>query len=208
MSHNLTELLQFDRAAIANGEIWRIITSHLTHWNAEHLLWDILTLGGLGIICEQWSRKGFLICLATSGLFISLGVWAFLPEIDTYRGLSGVVSALFIYTAAWIIIEKIAAKQWKPAAIAGLATIAFISKTIYEACGSTLFVQPHGLFAPMPIAHLIGGTTGAFCALAFFYTNSNNRPSIRFNKSQPPLNSAIPRPRTSHSTLTSHPGKS
>ena len=33
---------QYERAAIAAGQWWRMLTGHLTHWNMDHLLWDVL----------------------------------------------------------------------------------------------------------------------------------------------------------------------
>ena len=34
--------LQYERPALAAGELWRLLTCHFTHWSAEHLAWDAL----------------------------------------------------------------------------------------------------------------------------------------------------------------------
>lgn len=34
------ELLQYDRQAIADGQLWRVVTGHLVHIGLEHLAWD------------------------------------------------------------------------------------------------------------------------------------------------------------------------
>ena len=33
---------QYDRAAIAAGELWRILSGHWTHVSADHLFWNVL----------------------------------------------------------------------------------------------------------------------------------------------------------------------
>lgn len=170
LSSHVTELLQFDRTSIKTGELWRLATGHFTHWNTEHLVWDVIPFVGLGAVCEKFNRKGFAATLFAACLLISYAVWAFLPEMTTYRGISGIDSALFLYAATWIFIENIRIRQWKSVTIATLASIAFISKITYETITkSTVFVQSTQLFSPVPIAHLIGGITGVLFASATYY---------------------------------------
>ena len=33
--------LLFDRAALANGEVWRLLTGHLVHSDPAHLAWNL-----------------------------------------------------------------------------------------------------------------------------------------------------------------------
>ena len=91
----LAEALQYDRMAVLRGELWRIVTCHWTHWSLDHLLWDLAVFVGLGAACEQMNRSRYLICLAAATILIPLAVVIFLPDIETYRGLSGLDSALF-----------------------------------------------------------------------------------------------------------------
>ena len=41
--------LQYDRTAILQGEIWRLITGHWTHFPGDHLLWCVLVFAVMGI---------------------------------------------------------------------------------------------------------------------------------------------------------------
>src|SRR5262245_11548189 len=87
--------LQYDRLAVAHGEVWRLVSAHFVHWSMEHLFWDALALGALGWMCE---REGALRLLATAAAAAVLipSVIAFAePQMTTYRGLSGIDSALF-----------------------------------------------------------------------------------------------------------------
>ena len=59
----LSESLQFDREAVAGGEIWRIVTGHFCHWNFDHLFWDLSMFLILGAMLERDERPRLLICL-------------------------------------------------------------------------------------------------------------------------------------------------
>ncbi|GBE11486.1 rhomboid family protein [bacterium BMS3Bbin12] len=92
-----TLALRYDRAAVAGGEVWRLITGNLVHLNWPHLL---LNLAGLVLIwvllAREWSFRfwcaAFLICaLAVGG-----GLFAFDPALQWYVGLSGVLHGLFV----------------------------------------------------------------------------------------------------------------
>ena len=60
---NLAGALQYDRGAIAAGQVWRIITGHFTHWSADHLSWDVAVFAVLGLLAERgWAvRRGWRV---------------------------------------------------------------------------------------------------------------------------------------------------
>jgi rhomboid family GlyGly-CTERM serine protease len=88
--------LRYDRSALAGGEVWRIVTAHLVHLNAVHLLLNLL---GLLLLCElQWGelplRHGFGL-FVFSAVAISAALWWLHPELLWYAGLSGVLHGLW-----------------------------------------------------------------------------------------------------------------
>lgn len=88
--------LRYDRAALSNGEMWRIATAHLVHLNVPHLLLNLL---GLILICElQWGelplRHGIGL-LGFSAAAISAALWWLHPGLIWYAGLSGVLHGLW-----------------------------------------------------------------------------------------------------------------
>src|SRR5262245_45808263 len=82
--------LQLDRAAIASGQLWRMVTCHLAHFSGDHLFWDVLVFVILGLICERLDRRRLVMPLAWSAAAISTVVLLLEPSIEVYRGLSGI----------------------------------------------------------------------------------------------------------------------
>jgi rhomboid family GlyGly-CTERM serine protease len=161
--------LQFDRHAIVNGEVWRLLTGHLVHWSADQLFWDTLAFGFLGWLCEGEDRWNFFRCVLLSGFLISLTLWFAAPNMETYRGLSGIDSALFALAAIRIGREALFEGQQQRITFALTAIIAagFASKIGYEfLTGATLFVDSTaGGMTPVPLAHVIGALMGVACGL-------------------------------------------
>jgi rhomboid family GlyGly-CTERM serine protease len=156
------EALQFERAAMADGAAWRWLTGHLTHFDANHLAWDVCVLMGLGWTCEREARTRCALALALSAPAISGAVWLFQPQFLVYRGLSGIDSAFFGLLAGLLLRRP--QREAKIAAVAALLGIA--AKSIFEvATSSTLFAEGAG-YAPVPLAHLVGLGAGLLAAFA------------------------------------------
>src|SRR5262249_40581548 len=124
--------LQYDRVAISDGELWRVVTGHFVHWSGEHLFWDVLALGVLGWLCEQEAPRRFLACLAVSAVAIPAILWFAEPRMAAYRGLSGLDSALFAMLAGTIITESFVERDWTRLCLAGLVSIGFAAKIGFE----------------------------------------------------------------------------
>jgi rhomboid family GlyGly-CTERM serine protease len=159
--------LQYDRTAIASGEVWRTVTGHLVHWSGDQLVWDGLALGFLGWLCERDGVAAFLRCVVLSAVLISLTLWFAAPWITTYRGLSGIDSALFALVAVRLGREAWLDRQWLKLMLVGLVAGGFVLKLVYEfASGATLFVDSStGGMTPVPLAHVVGGLVGLVCGL-------------------------------------------
>lgn len=165
----LSQLLQFERSALAAGELWRLITCHWTHFNNEQLFWDVLAFVGFAAVCERQSRSAFFLCLLSAALVVPLAVWLTHPEILIYRGISGLDVALFLCAACTYFLDNFGRQKWLAAALAGMAITIFLGKTCFEfASQSTLFVQQNADFIPIPLAHLAGGLSGCLSAFAAF----------------------------------------
>jgi rhomboid family GlyGly-CTERM serine protease len=89
------EVLRYDRAAIASGEVWRLLSGHFVH-----LGWSHLALNGVGLALiaylvaacfgvYQWI--GIMVVVITA---IDLGFWFLEPQLSWYVGLSGLLHGL------------------------------------------------------------------------------------------------------------------
>jgi len=163
----VAECLQYDRLAVAQGALWRLVTSHFVHWSGEHLFWDVLALGLLGWMCERESAGWFLACVAVSAALIPLILWIAEPQMMTYRGLSGIDSALFAMLAVRIGQRAVTDKDRLRLGLTGVVAVGFAAKVAYElVTGDTLFVDSSAAgMTPMPLAHVVGGLVGMGCAL-------------------------------------------
>ena len=145
-------LLEYDRAAVAGGELWRLLTCHLAHLSPEHLLWDALTFAGLGWMCEQRGRGRLVLTLVVSAVAIPAVLFVFDPGLAVYRGLSGLDMALAGLLAA--------GELRRSPRVAGAALVVLGAKLAYElASGGALFVALDGAEA-VPLAHAVGAAVG------------------------------------------------
>jgi len=157
--------LQYDRAAIAAGEYWRLIGCHLGHWSADHLVWCLAVLVPAGVLAETSDRPGYLATLAASAVMIPLSTWFLLPVMHFYRGLSGICAAVFVHAAVRSARARYAAGERGKGHFFVCLCLFFLGKLAFESLtGRALFVETAGLFTPVPLVHLVGGTIGAAIA--------------------------------------------
>lgn len=163
----LQQWLEYDRQSLAAGQLWRIVTCHWTHWSVEHLIWDVSMFALLAAACERWSRRATAITLASSALLIPIVLWVAQPGLGSYRGLSGLDSAVFGLLAVHGIANSLTHRRWSQMFAAVLLVIAFAGKVGYESvAGGAVFVQTGG-FSPVPLAHAVGATVGLVVGILF-----------------------------------------
>lgn len=141
-----------------------LLGCHLLHWSSEHLFWDLSMFVVLGIVCERWLPRAFYSTLLLSSLLIPLAVMWSAPDIDVYRGLSGLDTAIFSLLVSSLGLQAIHGHDRWQAVPPALLLLALWTKIAFEFhSGQVLFVQQVN-FTPLPIAHAIGGLVGAACA--------------------------------------------
>ena len=168
--------LQFDRSAILHGELWRIVTGHLTHWSSSHLFWDILVFLVLAGIIEWFSRKQLLAFIAAASFFISLLVFVGLPDMKYYRGLSGLDSGLFIVLLVMFYRMKAKGQVFLLQVPYFVMGFLFFIKSAFELlAGETIFVDSSDLFIPVPLAHIGGMFIGLAISRLFCFQTETCR---------------------------------
>ena len=177
-----TVTLQYDRAAIAAGDTWRLFTGHFTHWNTNHLFWDLLMFVVLGILIEMESKRTLAWLILGSASAISMFTWLLSPELATYRGLSGIDTTLFVFVACRYLFAAIGNRQWHqcivPAVLLGSALVKFSFDAL---TGSRLFVDSQSAgFTVFLEAHLVGVAIGIIAAIVLVLCQRHPRvePSV------------------------------
>ncbi|MFT5129444.1 MAG: rhomboid family GlyGly-CTERM serine protease [Rhodothermales bacterium] len=142
------------------SDFHRVISCHFTHWSWDHLSWNLTMLLILGIPCELANRRQLGIAILASALAIPLAISLCLPQMDFYRGFSGVDSAL---------LTLLLAIRWRQGQriIPGLIGLAFAAKILFELqAGTALFADSaEAGFVPVPLAHAVGAVGGLLPAL-------------------------------------------
>ncbi len=155
--------LQFDSVSLLNPLPW--FGCHLLHWSFEHLLWDLGMFAVTGYLCERACRRVYLGTLGLAVVAIPSVVAWYHPELSTYRGLSGIDTALFalLISKAWLQ----SGPGTEPARFWGCLGLwlTMFGKSLFElTTGEVLFVNAEN-FTPVPVAHLVGMICGSAMAL-------------------------------------------
>ena len=164
MNPALGDALQFQRDAVAGGELWRVVTCHWTHWSWDHLVWDAFPFALLVLLAWRASPRRTLWTLGLSAVLIPVGAWIFYPQVLTYRGLSGLDSALFLLVALDLCSKATKGRQWATVAVVAALMVGFLAKVLFEVLTGTTVFADSAFFVPLPLAHLIGAQCGALAA--------------------------------------------
>ncbi len=145
------EGLIYVRTAIAGGEVWRLLTAHLTHIDAAHLFWNVGAFALMGWMLETQFK---LPALRHAGLLLTaaagVNTWLWFGELhlERYAGLSAILNAQFIVLVAMTWRET----RHPIAVLAGLGGIGKVCAEI--ALGASLLTAPS--WPPLPEAHATG----------------------------------------------------
>jgi rhomboid family GlyGly-CTERM serine protease len=168
-SPDIARALEWKRESMGAGIPWGVLTGHLAHWSWNHLVWDLVAFVGLSFACLRVRPRRFIVCLGLSAIAIPIVVFVFHPELATYRGLSGIDSALFalFITGLWRVGSPGPRFLNGARLLALVGAVLFLAKTVFEILsGQTLFVQSgEAGFVPVPSAHLAGFVAGLVAAL-------------------------------------------
>lgn len=91
----MNDLLLYERSAINEGELWRLISAHFIHLSMEHLLINLIGFFILLFIARRYASWGEITALILITLpLISISLYAASPYVERYGGLSGLLYAL------------------------------------------------------------------------------------------------------------------
>jgi rhomboid family GlyGly-CTERM serine protease len=159
----LQALLVYDRAAIGNGELWRLVTGNLVHHSASHFAYDVVPLLIAGTLIQiQRLRHFAALCVVASAL-IGAALYIGKPEIVVFGGLSGIVTAAAVFLCLHGLYVS---GFWRWLCLVALACLAAKIGAEMGLGSSLLFGAEPQNFVPVPESHVVGAAT----ALLLFLT--------------------------------------
>ncbi|BCR03420.1 hypothetical protein DESUT3_04890 [Desulfuromonas versatilis] len=157
----LAEVLVFDRHAIGQGELWRLLSGHLVHFSASHLLLDLAVVALAGAAIERGPRCAAGALYTGSALAISLALLVLQPQMAFYGGLSGIATAQIAFLA-WLGLGAAGPRHWLCLGCLGALALQVIGD--FFSGGSWLQLLGDQPFAPAPLAHGAGALSGTILA--------------------------------------------
>lgn len=149
----LQALLVYDREAVSDGELWRLLTGNLVHFSGAHLAKDMAALLVAGIVIELRGHRQLALLGFLSSLLIGIGLYVLEPDVLIYGGLSGVAVAAFAHLG----LEGAATSGFRGwlcrLVVAGLAA--------KIALDFGLAPQESAGFVLVPLSHAIGALTAS-----------------------------------------------
>lgn len=146
------EMWVFDRAAITQGEWWRLLTGHWVHSDVSHATWDIAALLLLGILFEKRLKCWLPLSLFVSTACVDAWLWWGYPSLEQYCGLSGVLNSLLA-----IGLLQLWCGQRHPVVL--LTGIAAVLKILVEVnIGQAVLTQTS--WPSIPEVHAVGFVVG------------------------------------------------
>lgn len=145
---------------VANGEIWRLITSQFVHLGNNHTMLNVVGYVIINACFREYvSPRQEMLGLMVSTLGVGLGIYFFNPEMQWYVGLSGAIYGLLIFQLSL---------GWRRSPFMALFFVIYLGgKFIYE----QFMVGPDTLSAEFIggmvaiDSHLYGAITGVLLAL-------------------------------------------
>jgi rhomboid family GlyGly-CTERM serine protease len=169
-------LLEY-RRPLLGAEPWRLLSGHLVHLSMIHALLNGVALLLLGRLFESRLRIGELwLVVGAVPILISLVFWIAMPELVWYRGLSGVLHALYFAGSVLWLSDARHHARWLPLA----ALVAGTLKVLIEQPWDASFPFHEWLGAPVvPQAHLIGALIGVAAGLWFRFRRRRDQDDSR-----------------------------
>ena len=150
-------LLRYDRAGLAAGEWWRLLSAHFVHLGVEHALLNLTGLCLLwALFAQEFRPRQWLLVVTCAMAVIDAGLWFLASTVEWYVGSSGVLHGVL----AAGIVARVRARQPEGLPLA----VALVAKLAWERFHGALPLTAGG--EVITVAHLYGSIGGAAVALA------------------------------------------
>ena len=149
--------LRWDRAALAAGQAWRLLSGHFVHLDLQHAVLNVLGLLLIWMLfARAFSRAQWLAIVVAGVAAVDLGLWLVNVELQWYVGASGVLHAAM---AAGIVRRMIEHDR-----IAWVLGVLGIVKLLQEHFVGAMPFTTSGALV-VTDAHLYGALAGMICGV-------------------------------------------
>lgn len=161
--------LEWSRAGIADGEYWRLMTGHWVHLGVNHLLLNLAGLLMIGLLFKRHPSLGWWMSyVILSPIAISAGLLLVAPEVAWYRGFSGCLHGLVVFTGLSNLRSDI---RWSLIVLGFMAVKLVFENVLYPATGENPLIG--GVVITQ--SHWLGALTGVIAGtLLLFFTASQS----------------------------------
>lgn len=149
-----SSMLRYDRSAILDGQVWRLLSAQFIHLGWGHLGMNLAGLSFIWLLAGKWlTLKKILSAIILSALTIGLGLLAINPEVSWYVGFSGTLHGIWAIAA----MSGLRTGQWEAYALFILLVIKLGWEQVSGPLpGSIEMAGGHVIVD----AHLYGGLSG------------------------------------------------
>lgn len=149
---------RYERQAVLDGELWRILSAHLAHLGWWHLIMNLAGLSLIWLLCgKAMTERLWWLMLVICSLGVSTGLLLFNPELQWYVGLSGILHGLLMAGAISgllkrcegsllllaLVVVKLGWEQWQgplPGSEAGAGGPVIVDAHLYGAITAALLM--------------------------------------------------------------------
>jgi rhomboid family GlyGly-CTERM serine protease len=158
-----SQWLMFDRSAIDDGQLWRVLTAHFVHLSPMHLLGNAMGVILLGYIAgRSLSNALGVTLLVWCLLVVGLGLYVFADYLERYVGLSGVLHGLILVAP---FVSPFYSRR-----IAACFLVLIVAKVLWEQSSFYDDMAMVGMIGGRveANAHLLGTIAGLLFLLAYY----------------------------------------
>jgi len=148
--------LRYERAPIAAGELWRLLTGHFVHLSFHHALLNVLGLALMwALFARDYPPRRWLLICAASIAVIDVGLWLGDSTVQWYVGSSGLLHGIMA-AGTLAHLRRRQAEGW-------ILAVFLVAKLCYEQFAGPL---PFVTGATVVVdAHLYGAVGGLAAAV-------------------------------------------
>jgi rhomboid family GlyGly-CTERM serine protease len=108
LGDSISQLLRYDRVAIAGGGWWRLLTAHTVHLDLHHLILNELGLVLMwSLFADDYDAVEWCVIVLSGALAISSGLWWLSPRVAWYVGASGVLHSVMAAGTAKHLVDRV-----------------------------------------------------------------------------------------------------